>query len=81
MVAPKATPKNWQTKTIIERFARKVEEVTGENVLNPESPARAETVGDVLDWLIQADYGMVISYDGQRATTQPVFDNMEASGG
>ncbi len=64
MVASKATPKNWQTKTVIERFARKVEEVLGENILNQDSPARKETVGDVLDWLIQSDYGMVIDYTG-----------------
>lgn len=70
MVAQKATPKakNWQTRTVIERFARKVEEVLGENILNPDSPARKEQVGDVLDWLIQHDYGMSVSYrpDQQR---------------
>ena len=66
MVASKATPKNWQTKTVIERFARKVEEVTGENILNPDSPARKEEVGDVLNWLIQADYGMEVNYTPDR---------------
>lgn len=62
MAANKPARKNWTTKTVIETFARKVEDVLGENILNPESPARKEQVGDVLDWLIQADYGMSIDY-------------------
>ena len=78
MVAAKATPKNWQTKTIIDRFARKVEEVLGENVLNPDSPARKEQVGDVIDWLIQADYGMTVSYDGR--ANQPVLTEYQQDG-
>lgn len=78
MVANKPQPKNWTTKTIIERFSRKVEEVIGENVLNPDSPARDETVGDVLDWLIQDDYGMSIDYTTTKAPKLTGFDSPES---
>ncbi len=72
MVASKPTPKNWATKTVIDRFATKVESVLGENILNPQSPARKEQIGDVLDWLIQADYGMTINYPNE--DLGPLFD-------
>ena len=77
----KSQPKNWTTKTVIERFARKVESVLGENILNPDSPARKEQVGDVLDWLIQADYGMAVTYETdtyEKTDTPRMFEEHSA---
>ena len=48
-------PKNWSTKTVINRFARKVEEVIGGDVFNVADPVRGLPLGDVLDHLINAD--------------------------
>ena len=49
--AKATTPKNWTTKTVIRRFAAKVQEATGENIMDKASPARDESVGDMLQML------------------------------
>lgn len=75
----KKTPerKNFTTKTIISAFAVKVEEVIGENILDDASPARKESVGDILDWLIQHDYGMEVNYVPSETEGPGLFDTSE----
>ena len=68
-------PKNWSTKTVVNRFARKVAEVLDYDVFDPESPVRGMGVGDVIDRLItadlKADYGSAtVEIPGQTVDEQ-----------
>ncbi len=50
------TGKVYSTKTVITRFVNKVEAVLGEDLLDRDNPMRADSVGSILDRLMQADY-------------------------
>ena len=69
--------KNWSTKTVVNRFASKVSQVLGHDVLDPESPVRGMPLGDVLDRLItddlKADYGSdAIEIPGQTTVDEQI---------
>ena len=48
--------KVYSTKTVITRFVNKVKDVLGEDLLDRDNPMRADSVGSILDRLMQADY-------------------------
>ncbi len=69
--------KNWSTKTVVNRFARKVAEVLDFDVFDSESPVRGMPVGQVLDELIsadlKADYGSdAIELPGQTTVDEQI---------
>lgn len=53
-----AGQKQWATRTLLTHFANAVKAATGEDPMDPESPVRDETVGDIITVLINHDYGI-----------------------
>jgi hypothetical protein len=57
--------KEWTTKTVLHQLSEKILDAVGEDIMDPDSPARDETVGDMIDMLIRYDYGMPVEIPGQ----------------
>lgn len=56
---PTKTPKRVLTlKSLLYQLDNKAKDLLGDGVLDPKSPVRDETVGDFIDMLIKADYGL-----------------------
>lgn len=50
--------KQWSTKTLLAHLSGAVKAATGEDPMDPESPVRDETVGDLIGILINHDFGI-----------------------
>ena len=55
--------KLYSTKTVITRFVNKVEDVLGDNLLDRHNSRREESVGTILDLLMDHDYAAAAADD------------------
>jgi hypothetical protein len=53
--------KEWTLQTVLQQFDRKCEAAFGYGVLAPESPVRDESIGDLIQMLVNHDYGLPVS--------------------